>query len=410
MGRAVWMLLSSMVVLSACGPADAPSVRALVRDSAGVTIVENAAPLAADSVAFLIDSAPATEIGGSEDPRAEFSRISGVLLLPVGGIAVADGGSNELRLFDSAGAWVRTAGRKGGGPGEFEQLGGLFLLGGDSLVTYDWDQRRISVFTARGDLVREATLPQGGVDAGFLNVFGVLPDGGLLAMRQRFGGGSEQSGPRRDTIAVLRLTPQAVLADSIGRFPGSEMFLDVESSGGRIRSVMSTMLPFGLTLTMKVAGNALHVGAGDRYEIARYDGTGKLTRLIRRAHVPVSVVSADVEKFKRDHLAGFGAGHDVFRDRTSKVLDRMTFPATKPAYDGFIAGDDGALWVRRYDRPADDLPARYDVFDADGQWLGHVTFPARFTLHHAGPSYSLGVWRDPDDAEHVRLYRLRRAR
>lgn len=405
MRRTVW-ILPPILVLAACASGDAPAVRALVRDSAGIAIVENRTPLAADSIALRIDSVPAVEIGGADDPHSEFGRIAGAIRLPDGGFAVADGGNQELKLFDSTGTWRRLVGGKGSGPGEFEQLSGLFRLGDDSLATYDWDHRRISVFTVRGDLAREATLLHVGVDAGFLNVFGVLADGEFLVLRQRFGRGTEQSGLQRDTLSVFRYTREAVL-DSIGRFPGSEVYLDVAyNAGGRISSVMSTMLPFGLTLTMKAAEDGLYVGAGERYEIAQYDRAGKLVRLIRRAKASAPVTSSDIATIKEQRLEGIRPGSEAVRDRVKQLLDRMTFPDTKPAYDGFVAGDGGALWVRRYDQPAIDLPARYDLFDRDGQWLGHVTFPPRFTLLDAGPGHALGVWKDPDDVEYVRLYRL----
>jgi hypothetical protein len=402
MGRAVWLLVG----VAACGSGKALVVRAVVRDSAGIAIVENTAPLAADSIALRIDSVPAVDIGGTDDPHAEFGRIAGAIRLPDGGIAVADGGNQELKLFDSTGAWRRLAGGKGGGPGEFENLGGLYHFGGDSLATYDWDHRRISVFTIRGDLVREMILPQGEMGGGFPHVIGMFWDGEILVGQGRFAGESGKSGIHRDTMPLFRYTRSAELADSIGWFPGSEFYQDIESSGGKIRSVVSARLPFGLVLTMVPAGDRLFVGTGGRYEIAQHDRSGGLTRLIRRVHQPLPVSAADIATYKHRHLAGFRAGMEDFRDRTMALLDRMTYPETKPAYDGFVVGDNGALWVRRYDQPAIDLPSRYDLFDRDGQWLGHVTFPPRFSLLDAGPGYALGVWKDPDDVEYVRLYRL----
>ena len=400
------LVLPSILVLTACASGEAPAVRALVRDSVGIIIVENTAPLATDSIAFRIDSVPAVEIGGSGDPREEFGRVVGVLRLPDGGIAVADGNNQELKVFDSAGTWRRLVGGKGGGPGEFEQLGGLYRLGGDSLAVHDGNHRRLSVFTAQGDLIREMSLSQEGVGAGILNVLGVLADGELLVMQDRFSPEAAQSGPQRDSIDVLRYTREAVLADSIGRFAGPELYREVETSEGRLRGVVSMGLPFGLMPTMVAADDGLYVGSGERYEIAQYDRGGRLTRLIRRTHTPAAVTAADIATMRAHRLERLRPGMEALRDRLNRLFERMTFPDTKPAYDGFVAGDDGALWVRRYDQPVVDLPARYDVFDRDGQWLGHVTFPSRFTLHHAGPGYALGVWQDPDELEHVRLYRL----
>jgi hypothetical protein len=404
MGRAVG-ILPPILVLAACASGDTPAVRALVRDSAGIAIVENAAPLAPDSVAMVVDSARVLEIGGSGDARTEFGRVAGTVRLGDGVIVVADGGNSELRFFDSAGAWQRTVGRKGAGPGEFEMIGGLYRLESDSLAVFDINQRRVSVFGADGALKRGMTL-SGSLQDGFPSVIGVM--GGDLLVRIETFSQSQQSGNRRDTMPILRYPRWATPSLPLGAFPGWELHSEVSTnSAGQIASITNTILPFGWMLWVGISKDRLHVGTADRYEIASHDSTGRITRLVRWVHAPVPVTDADIATVKQQMLAGFRPGAEAQRDRLSETLERMTFHSTKPAYDGFVAGDDGALWVRRYDQPAEDLPARYDVFDRDGQWLGHVTFPPRFTLHHAGPGYALGVWQDPDEVDHVRLYRLR---
>lgn len=396
------LLLAALV--SACGTRADPPTRAQVRDSAGVTIVENVTPLARDSVAMVIDSTAVREIGGSGDARMEFGRISGALRLGDGTIVVADGGNSELRFFDSTGLWLRTVGRKGSGPGEFDMIGGLYRLGSDSLAVYDINQRRVSVFGAAGTLKREMTL-SGSLQDGFSFMIGVM--GGDLLVRTEQFSQLQQSGNRRDTMAVRRYPRWAAPSRPLGRFPGWEMHSEVRrNAAGRIGMITNTILPFGRMLALGTGNDRLHVGTADRYEIASYDSAGRLTRLVRRAGAPIPVTDADIVAVKQQMLEGFRPGAEAQRDRLKETLEGMTFHSTKPAYDGFIVADDGSLWVARYVTPATGLPARYDVFDADGQWLGHVTFPPRFALHHAGPGYALGVWRDPDDVEYVRLYRL----
>jgi hypothetical protein len=51
-------------------------------------------------------------------------------------------------------------------------------------------------------------------------------------------------------------------------------------------------------------------------------------------------------------------------------------------------------------------PTSWRVFDKAGKWLGTVTLPARFNPMDIGTDYVLGLWRDEDDVEHVRMYRL----
>jgi hypothetical protein len=396
-------MVAPIAVLGCASRGSAPA-RAQIRDSAGIRVIDNPAPLARDGIAFRVDAAPAMEIGGTGEAHAEFGRVSGSARLGNGAIAVADGGNNELRFFDSTGAWRRTAGRKGGGPGEFDQLGGLFRLGPDSVAVFDINHRRVSVFGADGSLIREMTLPQGS-EEGFSFAIGVLGHG-LLVQTQRFSHTTEKSGPRRDSVPVSVYPRWTAPAKPLGTFPGSELYSNVESSGGRIRSVMTTIMPFGKALTLSTAGGRLDVGTGDRPEIASYDSAGRLRRLIRWSQPSDPVTAADIAAIKRRRLEGFRPGAEAMRDKVKGTLEAIAYPATKPAYEGFVSGTDGRLWVLRYDQPATDRAVRYEVFDPNGQWLGHVTLPPAFALQEAGEGYALGVWKDADDVEFVRLYKL----
>lgn len=62
-------------------------------------------------------------------------------------------------LFDSRGKFVRTLGRLGRGPGEFQMAYDLLVVGGDSLVVLDAGNRRATVLTPSLTPVRYATLP-----------------------------------------------------------------------------------------------------------------------------------------------------------------------------------------------------------------------------------------------------------
>ncbi len=48
----------------------------------------------------------------------------------------------------------------------------------------------------------------------------------------------------------------------------------------------------------------------------------------------------------------------------------------------------------------------YDIFDAQGRYLGEVELPQRFELWQAGEDFVLGVRKDDFDVEFVEMYRL----
>ena len=106
-----------------------------VGDSAGIAIVTSAAPRF--PVRYRVDSAPVLDLGASGDPADEFSGTIIALKLHDGRIAVANQGTSEVRFFDAAGKRLQSVGRKGSGPGEFEQIASFNQGTGDSLLVFD---------------------------------------------------------------------------------------------------------------------------------------------------------------------------------------------------------------------------------------------------------------------------------
>ena len=391
--------LPALVLLSACGTRP-PAAAGPGRDSAGITIVEGTAPLAADSVAYRPDSAPALDIGGGPDPHGAFAGIAGVVRRSDGSIAVADRGSQEIRVFDSTGRWVRSLGGKGSGPGQFEGLGQVFLLPADSLAAYDINHRRLSVFAPGGALAREVTVVAEGPIA-FPQVTGVFADGRMVVQGLRNFGPGAVSGVVRDTAPLAVYSPQGHLVDSLGRFPGAEYLVQASSGGLNARA-----LPFSRSLRTGLAGDRIFLGGTEHYQIGVYTAQGKLERLIRREHPDEPVTQADAAAYIEAQLQALPPARARDREAIRQSLEQSPFPKVRPHFGGFIVARDGALWVREFEGYDTGRPARYAVFDGTGRWLGFATFPRGFTMYQAGNDFALGTVNDADGAEHVRLYRL----
>lgn len=131
-----------------------------VVDSAGVTIVTHAS---GDHVQQFeharVSSAPAVQIGSVEDGATALYRVTDAVRMANGGIAVANSGSGEIRLFDSRGRFLHSLGGSGGGPGEFGRLAAIGVSSNGHLLAYDSQNGRVGV---RGLLQH----PGGGDDTG----------------------------------------------------------------------------------------------------------------------------------------------------------------------------------------------------------------------------------------------------
>src|SRR5687768_719809 len=107
---------------------------------------------------WTVDAKPRLEIGGADGTGpTELTRIVGVTRQRDGTIVVADGASRELRFFDARGRFLRSATRRGHGPGEIESLDRLFSAG-DTLLVLD-DRLKFNVYAPNGKFIHSIMLP-----------------------------------------------------------------------------------------------------------------------------------------------------------------------------------------------------------------------------------------------------------
>lgn len=409
--------VSFLALAAACGGEGGVASTATVRDSAGIAIVENSAHGWREGTGWRISAEPVVSIGALEgDTNYQLHQVVAAYRLSDGRIAIFNAGSQQVRFYDTTGRFIASSGRKGGGPGEFEQAYSMFAVG-DSLYIFDSSLRRLSVVAPTGAFVRAVTLASPS-EGGFPSPVGVLDDGSVIvAARRSFMFGTVTTGTYRDSMHVLRYAASGEPLDTIGKFQGSESFVFATDN-----MMMVTGLPFGRSTTVLARGDRVVVGVSDSYElhVFRVPAQEHLTiregaateqtmeearpeRIIRRGHVPLQVTQGDIDEMKRRRLEGVTSPQG--RENIERQWAAMTFPRTMGAYGLVRLGTDGLLWVDATRRPHDEVP-RWSVFDQDGRLLGDLVLPERFGILDAGDDYVLGRWRDDLDVEYVQMYRL----
>ncbi|UCC83972.1 MAG: hypothetical protein JSW46_03285 [Gemmatimonadota bacterium] len=375
--------------------------RFAARDSAGTEIVESRAPSGDAATTWRLNGVPLLEIGLEDGPpEYQFSRVEGALRLPDGRVAVADGGSRQIRFFDADGRLLSASGRSGDAPGEYREIIGLGYGPGDSIWVFDYGNRRFTVLTADGEVARTLTL-----DPTLSNVTAVgrLEDGSFVVREfwSSAGRGAAviQLGLGRDPAAVARYTPDGARMDTIGLFLGREVYILTEDG----RGVMSTPL-FAHVTSAAVHADDVFIGDQERFEVGVYSTSGVLRRIIRVLNVELRVTRDDIERAIEQRLASVPEEQRV---RMRAQLDAMDVPATRPAYGRLLVDSQGALWIGDY-APYPDDPVLWRVFDAAGRLVTTLQVPERFRVFDIGSDWILGVWRDDLDVERVHLYHLRK--
>jgi hypothetical protein len=87
-------------------------------------------------------------------------QVTAVQALGEGRVAVGTNSPAQALVFEADGSLAVTLGREGDGPGEFWNVASLVALASDSILVWDRDRRRISVFTGEGVYSREAGLSE----------------------------------------------------------------------------------------------------------------------------------------------------------------------------------------------------------------------------------------------------------
>ena len=127
MRRAV--LIFGLIAAMGC-TTDTPGT-SVARDSAGITIIENAASPAVPEVTGELQ----LSIGVEEGPlEYQFYRVTGLARLTDGRIVVGEAESGRLRWFDAEGQLLLQAGGRGSGPGEFRYISAVVPMPHDSVA------------------------------------------------------------------------------------------------------------------------------------------------------------------------------------------------------------------------------------------------------------------------------------
>ncbi len=280
------------------------------------------------------------------------------------------------------------------------------MLGADTLVVVDLPLRRISLVHAERGFLSSAALADelGG---------GVFPRGMFRNRTIVLGGGfywdsssgeEISNGYRRPPTRYRSASLDGELVTDFGEFPGSEFFMKVQSSGGRV-AMSARLIPFGKYAMEAVGPERFFFASGDSWEVEAYDPAGVLKRLIRLDRDLRPVSSRDVDALVEEAVADADNPSDAPAIRES--FSEMPIPDLMPAFAGLEADALGYLWIQEYRRPGEDVPT-YVVLDPEGRLVGRVSLPPSVEILEIGSDYLLGLYRDELEVEYVRLYALRR--
>jgi len=351
-----------------------------------------------------IGAAPTLTIGGDGSPQTEFTRVTGAWRLSNGATAVVDAGSNVIRMFAASGALAQRFGRSGDGPGEFRNMvwTGRF---GDTAVVYDGALRRITtiLLTDHPRLLATLLITANDDRAGDgVSIVGRLADGRWLVRAM--------GRPDPNRFGVQRVPGFAGLIRSTGTgsiqwvAEAPDLSIVVSATGNqKLGTVEITAFP--ASLATAASGSAIWFGDTAADTIVRVDAATGTRQKVTLPDPPAALPRELIDAARARALAE--ARDQAERERVATTYSAPNLPTHLPAFEALVPGAGGEVWV---ETPAGGRATekRYVVLSPSGSPIARVSVAAGFRVTEVGRDHVVGVYRDDDGIESVRVYALTR--
>jgi hypothetical protein len=354
--------------------------------------------------AWTLSPTPTLTIEDDGTPAKQFEAVTGVARLASGHIAVANRGTNDIRIFDGGGRHVTTFGQTGGGPGEFRRIE-LVGRSGDTAWFYDGGLRRVTTvhLGAKPELLGTTLVTATGRREAF-SVTGRLPDGRYVVttnVSPTFDGPPGVHRLPGSTGMIARSGDGEV--NWLGDFKSAAIF--VYNPTGDFKQASVGPVAFPPWLRTATGGGQIWIGdsGGDSLVVVR---ARDLSRFVLRVPFPSRAPDKALVDAARDRDLG-PKPTPQSRGFTDAKYSAKYLPQRLPSFESMVPGPQGELWIQEYtgNRPS---PTQYVVLDATGRPTGRVAVPGGSRVREVGFDYVILVHEDRDGVESIRLHRLQR--
>jgi hypothetical protein len=305
--------------------------------------------------------------GGEAQGEAVFSSARKIAVDNDGNIYVGDIKQSCIKVFDKAGAHIRTIGRRGQGPGELSLVDSI-TINQDRQELVVGDIGKLVVFDLQGRF-KKNIVTKGFLSSGFADGLGDV----CLSI--------DDLREKRTIFRIFGPDTTAVLAD-IATIPQPP---DLNIYSPRAYWILDPQdrLVFGYPKT---------------YEISFYDEHFKAVKKIRREYEPAKVTDEDKKVYlKRSNPPG------------ATGPPKYPCPSVHAAFRSFFSDDHGRLFVQTWERTPDGKQDIHDVYDAEGRFIGQFPLNAHPDLINPTPTFLKGdklytVEADEEGFEVVKRY------
>lgn len=347
-------------------------------------------------------SEPTIRAGEVDGPGA-LADVFNVAIGPRQTIMVAQSTVSTIAVFDVEGDFVRTVGRAGPGPGEFDVLGRIGWTG-DTLWVVDYG--KVHLFDAALEFVRTLAPPMPEAPRGVARMIpgSLLADGSILGIPFSFGGAAREP--------VMLLSQTGSVRRVLAYVSTQGRSLDVDLGRGRPVSVADPWPDFPLWMSaadgrsiIVVHRRAAAESSRAEFRIVRIGLDSDTLVNTTHSYTPVPLDEADRDSVYRMLAERYAPTRRVSVTAAEEdIRDRLLAPPFHPPVSDLLAGRDGTIWLRRGRTRADSVV--WQVFDERGEVLGRVRLPAALDVEVAEVGRIWGVVTDSLDVPYIQVYEI----
>ena len=372
---------------TACAASDAPRVATQHTDSAGVDIAATAGTrrLQWKLEPQLTISSEESSGAGAFDPVRE-----GVKADAAGHIYVLDFRGVRVIVFDEHGKFVRTLGKRGGGPGEMALALALAVHPDGTAAVFDAGKHHLVRFGADGSI-----LPEEDFSVGFF--------GGNFAITSvgYFYDGHGQNAAGERTSSVSRYA-QSIRTNVLELVDPPTKPIQLQSC----HMGFSGMPPlFAPSLVWAARDDMIAVAGSAAYDIQVFDGASAVRR-VRRDVLPRPATAALAAKEVGDAMK-VRTDDGMRVCKSEEVAEQRGFAPVIPAVGAIALAPNGELWVQQRGVKGESMPI--DVFSATGDYLGTLATDTPFPAAFLSDGRVVAVSKDDMDVGRIVIYSIRRS-
>lgn len=356
-------------------PGQNPQWKGKIAYEDGVKIVQNPREPLYGEVVF--DLEEDLSVGSEDDDNYMFYRIRGLAVDAEDNILISDMSNFRIQAFDKDGKYIKTIGRSGQGPGEFEQPT-LIRVDNSNGKIYVKDMfRALDIFERDGDFLKSLKLNSG------IHDFFPYENDTILALLLK------SSGELTNINVLCRIDDQGKILDSFVEHPYTNLKKRMSSGG-----ILATSTGYELAIHMAVLDQRMFVyGYSKEYELNVMNREEKLLFRITMDQPRPHFSSEEQSEYKRL---------------------KFPVPEFKPYFFSIFSDTEDRIYVQRNKTqevirgygPIDTAEKEVDVFSTDGYYLYRSSLPPNTSIIKNGFLYTRELDED-EGMEYVKRYKIK---